>query len=253
MKTLCLRGVELGAGAPKIAVPLVGRTRRELLEAAAAIAPLPADLVEWRADFYEQLADEAAVCDMLRALREALDPRPLIFTIRTAREGGAAALDAARYTALTLAAARSGCADLIDVELSLGADAAERLMAGIHAAGRAVIGSCHDFSTTPPRETMLARLRDAQAMGADIPKLAVMARGEADTLALLDAALAFRDGFADRPFIAISMGPHGVLSRFACALTGSCLTFGAAEHASAPGQLPVGILRALLDAIPSVQ
>ncbi len=249
MGTLRIRGVELGAGGTKIAVPLVGRTRHELLDAAASLAALPVDLVEWRADFFEALADKAALAETLRALRGALGDRPLLFTIRTTREGGKAALDAERYTALLLSAARSGCADLIDVELSCGEDAARRLIGSIHAAGCFAVGSRHDFCATPPEAEMIALLCKAQELGADIPKLAVMARSSADTLALLSASLAFRETYADRPFITIAMGPQGVLSRIACALSGSCLSFGSAGQDSAPGQLPAASLRRLLDAI----
>ena len=98
---------------------------------------------------------------------------------------------------------------------------------------------------------MLAHLRRAQALGADIPKLAVMPRSDADVLALLSASVAWREDGADRPFITIAMGPRGVVSRVACALTGSCMTFGAAGQTSAPGQLPAQELRAILDAMQS--
>ena len=93
---------------------------------------------------------------------------------------------------------------------------------------------------------MLGFLREAQELGADIPKLAVMAHSDSDTLSLLSTAVAFRDHDANRPFIAISMGAHGILSRAACGFAGSCLTFGTAGQRSAPGQLPVADLRELL-------
>jgi len=242
MRTLTIRGVTLGAGRPKIAVPIVGATRQDILAEAAAVVSLGADLAEWRADCYDRLADR----DTLRALRDALGDTPLLFTVRTKREGGHADLSPADYTALTLAAAESGCVDLVDVELSLGREAARALIGGVHAAGCCAVGSRHDFSATPPRPVMEGFLREAQELGADVPKLAVMANSDADTLSLLAAAVAFRDSAADRPFIAIAMGEHGVLSRVACGFCGSCLTFGAAEQRSAPGQLPVAKLRQFL-------
>ena len=246
MKTYSIRGMTLGGGTARVAVPLVGKTRRDILDEAAAAMALNADVVEWRADFYEGLADEDALLGTLRTLREALGARALLFTIRTRREGGFAALAAERCAALTLLAARSGCVDLADVELSAGAPAARALIDGVRAAGCLAVGSRHDFAATPPRETMIALLREACSLGADIPKLAVMANSDADALALLDAAAAFR-AEADRPYIAISMGRYGVLSRVACRLTGSCLTFGAAARCSAPGQLPAGELKRLVE------
>ncbi|MCR5825838.1 MAG: type I 3-dehydroquinate dehydratase [Oscillospiraceae bacterium] len=250
MRTLTIRGVTFGEGRAKIAVPIVGRTRQDVLAEAAALLDLQPDLVEWRADFYDALTEPRALTDTLRALRGVLGELPLLFTVRTAREGGNAALSPADYAALTLAAAQSGCIDLADVELSIGRQAARALIAGIHAASCRAVGSRHDFSATPAQEVMRGFLCEAQELDADVPKLAVMAHSDADTLSLLSAALAFRDHDADRPFVAIAMGAHGVLSRVACGLSGSCLTFGAAERGSAPGQLPVSELRTLLALLP---
>lgn len=250
MRPLTVRGVALGAGRVKIAVPIVGKTREDVLAQAAAIVSLRADLAEWRADYYENLTDRSALLDTLRALREALGETPLLFTIRSAREGGAAELSPSDYAALLLAAAQSGCADLIDVELSLGREAAVALIDGIHAADCYAVGSRHDFAATPPVDVMRGFLREARELGADVPKLAVMANSDADALALLSAAVAYRDHDADCPFIAIAMGEHGALSRVACGFDGSCLTFGAAEASSAPGQLPVETLRKLLELLP---
>ncbi len=244
-RTVTVRGVELGAGRAKIAVPLVGRTRGELLSQAAAAAPL-ADLLEWRADFCGELDSEDALLETARALRAAVGELPVIFTIRTLHEGGAAGLTPERYAARNLALARSGLVDLIDVELSVERRWLCELLEGAHEAGVAVIGSRHETDTTPPAEYLLARLRAAQELGADISKLAVAARSRMDALRLAEAAVAFRERDADRPFAVISMGRYGMWTRAACALTGSCLTFGSVGEGSAPGQLPAEELRELL-------
>lgn len=249
MNTLTTRGVTLGAGRPKIIVPLVGATREELLSQAAAVRGLPADLVEWRADFYGSLTDETALLDTARALREALGETPLLFTIRTKREGGEAALASDDYVALNLAVAASGCADLIDVELSAGTDAVRTLLDGVRAAGCLSVGSRHNFAATPPQDDMLAYLREAQALGADIPKLAVMPQRDGDVLSLLAASAAFREQYAERPFVTISMGARGMVSRIACTLSGSCMTFASAGQSSAPGQIPAAELERMLAAL----
>ena len=247
MNTLTIRGVTLGAGRAKIIVPLVGATRAEVLAQAAALRETPPDLVEWRADFCEGLCDEAALTGTARALREALGALPLLFTLRTKREGGQAEIDAETYLSCSLAVARSGCVDLIDAELSAGEETLRALIDGAHAAGCPVVGSRHDFSATPPRAEMVSFLRAAQSCGADIPKLAVMPRCDADVLELLCASAEFRAQYAERPFVTISMGARGAVSRVACALSGSCMTFASAGQSSAPGQLPAAELARILD------
>ena len=55
-----------------------------------------------------------------------------------------------------------------------------------------------------------------------------------------------KERYADRPYITMSMGKLGLVSRISGELTGSAVTFGSASAASAPGQLPVGELRTIL-------
>ena len=69
---------------------------------------------------------------------------------------------------------------------------------------------------------------------------------ERDVLTLLDASLAMKETYADRPFITMSMSRLGSVSRLAGALTGSALTFATAGRASAPGQLEAAILSEIL-------
>lgn len=238
-KTVWLRRVEIGAGMPKVAVPMVERTRPELLTEAARLRTLPLDLVEWRADFYEDAADLPQTLDTLRALRGALGDIPLLFTFRTRREGGARDISPEEYRALNIAAARSGDADAVDVEIFFGDEAVPQIIAGVHAAGKAVVGSSHDHAGTPPREELIARLRRAQELGADLPKLAVMPRSRADVLTLLSATEEMARRWADRPIITMSMSGGGAVSRLCGEAFGSAVTFGTAGRASAPGQVPV--------------
>ena len=52
MNTVKVRNIEIGAGIPKICVPIVGVTREEILAAAENIKSTKADVVEWRVDWY---------------------------------------------------------------------------------------------------------------------------------------------------------------------------------------------------------
>ena len=51
MKTIQIRNITIGEGRPKICVPVVGQTEEDILREAAGLASLPADVVEWRADW----------------------------------------------------------------------------------------------------------------------------------------------------------------------------------------------------------
>ncbi|MBQ7594940.1 MAG: type I 3-dehydroquinate dehydratase [Synergistaceae bacterium] len=260
LKSLKVRNVELGAGVPKTIVPIVAKTKADILAKAEEITKLPADLVEWRADFYEDLFDTDKLLPTLKALRGVLKETPILFTIRTKPEGGEVAPTFEDYSRVNLAIAKSGDADLVDVEMFWGntdwnakasANSA-KLVEEIHAAKCLVVGSRHNFSATPSSSEIVETLKHQKEAGSDIPKAAVMPKSKEDVIAVIAASVEFGN-ITDRPFLTISMGPLGMMSRVACELSGSCMTFGAAGQASAPGQIQVGELKDMLTLIHTAQ
>ena len=87
-KPIQIKNLTIGAGIPKICVPLTGTTREKICQEAEDAKKAAADLVEWRADFFEELMNPEACQNVLEALAEILGETPLLFTIRTSEEGG---------------------------------------------------------------------------------------------------------------------------------------------------------------------
>ena len=107
--------------------------------------------------------------------------------------------------------------------------------------------SNHDFFKTPSKEEIISRLCTMQEKGADIPKIAVMPQSKRDVLTLLSATNEMAE--EHRPIITLSMAATGIISRLAGEVFGSCLTFGAAKKASAPGQMGVNDLKTVLETL----
>ena len=189
-----------------------------------------------------------------------LKDTPILFTIRTKPEGGEIAPSFEDYSAANMAVAKSGDADLVDVEMFWGntdwnapaSDCSAKLTDEIRKAGCLVVGSRHNFSATPPANEIVTTLKHQQGAGADMPKAAVMPKSKEDVLAVIAASVEFGN-VTDRPYLTISMGPLGMLSRVACEFCGSCMTFGAAGQTSAPGQIQVGELKDMLTRIHNAQ
>ena len=255
--TVHVRNLTLGEGRPKICIPLTD-TEKNTLYQAARILVLPdnhCDLAEWRGDFFAHLltpeneAGAESLCAAASCLRDTLGDIPLLFTIRTDAEGGAVHISTEDYVAANLRAIESGAIDLVDVELSRGDEAVTAIVDAAHKAGVAVIGSRHDFAKTPDKEEIVHYLCRMQELGCDIAKFAVMPQCERDVLTLLDATLTMKEEHTKTPVITMSMGKTGALSRVAGSLCGSCITFGTAGKASAPGQLPSDVLCEFLEAL----
>lgn len=246
MNPVMIRGVAIGEGIPKICVPIVGKTREEIIKAAEEIRTLPVDVVEWRADWYEEVFEADVVLDVLQELRRILGELPLLFTFRTKKEGGEKEIDEKDYRTLNQLAAESGFADLIDVEVFSGDEVVNDLVRTAHENAVKVIGSNHDFEKTPSKEEIIRRLQKMQELDVDLPKIAVMPKKKEDVLTLLAATEEMNRKYADRPIITMSMAGDGVISRLCGEVFGSALTFGAAGQASAPGQIGVKELRQIL-------
>ena len=246
MNTVKIRDIEIGAGAPKIIVPIVGITKEDIIEEAKTFDSIPVDVVEWRVDWFENVFDIEKVKDVLTDLRQVLKDTPILFTFRTSKEGGEKAIEPDAYAELNIKAAQTGYVDLIDVEIFTGDEIVKKIIDGAHAAGVKIIASNHDFFKTPAKADIIYRLRKMQDMNADIPKIAVMPQNKKDVLTLLAATEEMATNYADRPIITMSMAGTGVISRLCGEVFGSSMTFGAAKKASAPGQMGVNDLNTVL-------
>ena len=248
-----VRNITFGGAIPAIAVPVVGRIEADICTAAAKSRGT-ADLIELRADAFDGVSDTMRLLDLLAEVRGIFDG-PILFTLRSEREGGQFAADPEEYLDILRIAISSGCIDLIDIELGTGSTAeaceygistAQMLAEEAHSFGIRVVMSEHDFSSTPCRAdiyTAMERMRDC---GADIAKGAYMPVREGDVDEVLAAGLRAK-GELGIPTILISMGELGQMTRTYGEVFGSAVTFACLEgRASAPGQMEAGKMRGLL-------
>ena len=120
MKTVQIKNITVGEGAPKIIVSLMAKDLAAVKSEAAAYAAADFDILEWRGDHFAAVTDSAAVLEALKTLRAAFPNKPILFTFRSKHEGGDAELTADDYIALNIAVAETGLVDLIDLELFTG-------------------------------------------------------------------------------------------------------------------------------------
>lgn len=247
-KTIQIKNLTIGAGIPKICVPLTGTTREKICQEAEDAKKAAADLVEWRADFFEELMNPEACQNVLEALAEILGETPLLFTIRTSEEGGNITISLEDYAACNINIAKGKKADLVDVEVMSNSEEKKKLVAELQKEGVKVIASSHDFHKTDSQEVLLNRFREMEKSGADILKMAVMPHGFEDVAAIMEATNVMRQE-CEKPLVSMAMGSIGSITRISGENFGSGITFGTVGAASAPGQFPIGELRSLLDAL----
>jgi 3-dehydroquinate dehydratase-1 len=247
-KRLEARGRPIAGGRlPLVCAPLVARAPGALLEEAAAVAARHPDLVEWRADLFEPIASADEVVEVARAIRAAVGEAPLIFTLRSAREGGnPVPIPPEQVVELYESVCSTGAADLVDFELGNAAESVRRVRDASRRGGVKLILSHHDFDRTPASGAIHEKFMEAQRMGADVAKVAVMPRSLDDVLTLLAATL-HADRQTSIPLVGVSMGACGSLSRACGWMFGSAITYAVGQGSSAPGQMPVDDLRAAVE------
>lgn len=246
MREYVLRNRTFAKEKPAICIPIVGEDDQDILAQARMIRDYPCDLAEWRADWYQEVGDRKALAGILNQLRDCLGDLPLLFTFRTAAEGGKREISWPDYRELLTETAGLRLVDLIDVEAFFDKDGSRSLIDDLHRLDCPVIASYHDFSATPDNEDMFDRLQKMEKMDADILKLAVMPSDRRDVLRLMDVTLK-ASALLSRPLVTMSMGKEGLISRMSGEIFGSSITFGCAGRASAPGQIDAYDLEKILN------
>ena len=246
-KVIEIKDITIGEGIPKICVPIVARNVTEIIEETNFIKNIDFDIVEWRVDFFENVENINKIKEVLKKIREILHDKPILFTFRSFNEGGEKKTDEDFYFELNNTIIETKLIDIIDVELFRDNEKIKQLVKVAHNNSIAVIISNHDFEKTPVKEEIIYRLCKSVELGGDITKIALMYYCAADLITLLDATRIAKERYIENPIITISMGSKGVISRLSGELFGSSITFGAADNASAPGQISAVELRKILD------
>ena len=233
MRHVVVNDLVFGSGRMKICVPVCEKTTEAVLDAVKEVKTTPADLIEWRIDYFDE--DMFAVAP---EIFKAAAPLPVLCTFRTKAEGGEKAIDPMDYFAMNAQLSALG-APLVDLELFLCEqydDIAKATVQAMHAMG---------FAKTPAREEIADRYKRMMALNADLPKIAVMPQNERDVMVML-AAMNESTAFCG-PLIGISMGELGKVTRVRGGAFGSVMTFASKGKASAPGQIDAETLSKMLN------
>lgn len=234
---------------PAICTPLVGKTKEEIAAELADILAKKPDLLEWRADFFQDIGITAEVLTVVEMITATAPNIPVIFTVRSTREGGQPIpLSDENVMMLCEAVCTHTDIEYIDCELSNAPEHRGLLRDIAHKHNKKIIASYHQHQYTPAKEALLEKLAEAQTLGMDVAKIAVMPCSMEDIITLLSASLEANRQL-NIPIIVIAMGPYGVVTRMAGGVFGSAVTFAVGHKASAPGQVPIDDLRTALNMI----
>ncbi len=152
---------------------------------------------------------------------------PILLTIRSSKEGSNTKIDA--KTRFNLFKELIVYATYIDIELS-SHSFIDKLISLAKANHLRIIISYHNFKSTPPIKQLEKIIFQAKQKKADLIKIALMAKSQADIKKLAKLTL------NHEKLITISMGEYGKISRILFSALGSSLIYTFIGTPTAPGQ-----------------
>jgi 3-dehydroquinate dehydratase-1 len=234
---------------PAVCAPLVGDTLDALVAECTIVAARKPDIIEWRVDFFDAIDDAKEVVAAARRLKQIAGGIPILFTRRHEREGGEhIAIGEEEVVEVYRAVCASGAVDLVDFEMRNDPQQVAAMRGIARSAGAALVLSFHDFGATPTVEEIVQKFEQAQSLGADVAKVAVMPHTQEDVLALL-LATSRASARTQIPIVSMAMGPLGAVTRAGGWIFGSAMTFAIGASSSAPGQMPIEDVRSVIAAL----
>ena len=179
-----IKGIRIGDGKPVICVPVVAPERETIIETIKSLTEQKVQMIEWRVDCFREADDVVAVRAVLDTVKPFLTETIFLFTFRTKQQGGSRRMEEWKILKLNETAAKSGCADMIDLEF-FEATKPEKEIRRFQRMGVRVIASHHDFDATPDDRILRMLMEQMQQGGADVAKLAVMPQSADDVVRLL--------------------------------------------------------------------
>ena len=238
MKKLVVKDIVFNEGLPKICVPLVGKTKEELYEELDQLSWDSVDIIEWRMDMCDDLQHAVEIA------RKLSSEYPLLATFRTTFEGGTKEFSLKEYVQLYKSLIDHQVVDMIDVEYQR-EEVVKELVEYAHSHDVKVVLSYHNFNDTPQEKEIFAHMRNMQKLNSDICKIAVMPKNEEDVINVLQTSIHLKKQI-DIPYILLSMGKLGMITRACVDFMGCCMTFGKAIQSSASGQIAHEQLKEIL-------
>ncbi|WP_125587738.1 type I 3-dehydroquinate dehydratase [Companilactobacillus jidongensis] len=219
-----MKQITLNDDRPNLIVPIVERNLNDTLAVITDINQSPADMIELRIDYWNNLS--TLTFSTFQVINESTR-LPIIVTWRTKAEGGEVDFNKAQYERIYASAISAGIS-VIDIEYRLFSEVKD-LLELAHDHETKIIGSYHNFQSTP--DNLLDIMVEIDHSTADIVKAAVTPTSKQDVNFVLNVT-----NNIVKPTIAISMGEQGMSSRYEGIKYGSQFTFGTLGKSSAPGQ-----------------
>lgn len=194
------------------------------------------DIIEYRADL--TTGDIDFYKSEINFIKSTFPNKEILFTYRIEDPSGSAKIAMDAYFELCKSVIEQKLCDIIDLELMMYEDYMDKLLVLARANDIRVLISHHEYQFTPRIKDMMAIYNRMIKLDADYCKLAVEPKDGKDVLNLMSAVYETKQN-CDLNIIGIAMEEIGKITRVACGVFGSSMTFGYVGKPIAPGQIHI--------------
>lgn len=221
----------------KLVIPLIGQTAAEVYQEGELARKEAVDLVEWRLDFFKEVASPLEVSQTFQRLKEILDGIPIILTLRTEAEGGYFPEDWEGYERVLTHLCQLEGAQALDIQYRCPQELRQSLLSQAKKQGLKIVLSSHHTADVPELSHLIHETERMSQLQPDLLKIACQVSLASDVIRLN----VLKDHWQMvQPLVVIGMGPLGQATRLA---PDNILTFGTIMGNSALGQLTIKELR----------
>ncbi len=217
-------GISVGGNKYLSCIMVKEGTQAAILTSAKEVMAWSPEIVEWRLDYVNPMENndfsEALLCETTEKLAEIVKGSILLVTFRIKEQGGLRSFPRDLRLRMVKACIRTGKVGIIDVEIDSDAEYIRQIREEAHRHGTKLLLSFHDWECVPDNAFMIAKVREAIAKGADIPKLYLTANSYADVIRIANTAKRIRkEGICETPFCMCGMNHIAMITRI---LGGEC-------------------------------
>lgn len=162
---------------PILCISIMESTKEEILQLAEEMTKTPADMVEWRIDFFRERNKLERLKECLTEMRKILKNKQLILTLRIKKEGGSQIWNGVNLNHyLDFLVENTQLYDGVDLEMStiemIPRKEKEVFIGKLKVNQKLLIGSYHDFQGMEDESTILNRCKEMGKSAVDIVKVA---------------------------------------------------------------------------------
>lgn len=222
---------------PKVILTLsdIAHTDKAIIEEATEYIEY-FDVIEYRADLSE--GDISFYEEEIAHIKATFPEKQILFTYRNEGLRNQTKISMESYYELLKTVIEKKLCDIVDLELMTYEDYMDKLLVLARANDIKVLISHHEYEFTPRIKDMLAIYNRMIKLNADYCKLAVKPLDGRDVLNLMSAVYETKQN-CDLNIIGIAMEEIGKITRVACGVFGSSMTFGYVGQPVAPGQIHI--------------